>query len=253
MRRGRPRHDDILTPREWQVLDLLRDGLTNEQIAERLGISYDTAKFHVSEILGKLGVESRQEAAAWRGKPRVAFGLAPVFGLLQRVASLGPLKLAGAGAIGVASVGLVALFVGVLLSTGANVPSEPVPTVPVQWTEAELPDPVSWEAPRPFEDVVGPDEEDVWRAYLVKDDGKPQLIAETNRELLPQITWSGDEDHVQVRVAQAVVQRRAGAADLRLRCLRARQPPADVGANHGRVPGLAFAGRHEDAALAALR
>jgi DNA-binding NarL/FixJ family response regulator len=53
MTRGRPRHDDILTPREWEVLELLREGLTNEEIAGRLGISFDTAKFHVSEILSK--------------------------------------------------------------------------------------------------------------------------------------------------------------------------------------------------------
>ena len=40
------------------MLSLLREGLTNEQIAERLGISRDGAKYHVSEILSKLGVSS---------------------------------------------------------------------------------------------------------------------------------------------------------------------------------------------------
>jgi DNA-binding CsgD family transcriptional regulator len=64
-RRGRPPHPDILTPREWEVLDLLRERLTNEQIAERLGITLDGAKYHVSEILSKLGVATREEAAAW--------------------------------------------------------------------------------------------------------------------------------------------------------------------------------------------
>jgi DNA-binding CsgD family transcriptional regulator len=64
-RRGRPRYPDILTPREWEVLELLRRGLSNGQIADRLGIRERTAKFHVSEILGKLGVESREEAATW--------------------------------------------------------------------------------------------------------------------------------------------------------------------------------------------
>ncbi|MCH8994391.1 MAG: hypothetical protein IH959_05405 [Chloroflexi bacterium] len=64
-KRGRPRHPDILTPREWEVLDLIREGLSNERIASRLGISIDGAKFHVSEILGKLGVANRHEAARW--------------------------------------------------------------------------------------------------------------------------------------------------------------------------------------------
>jgi DNA-binding NarL/FixJ family response regulator len=71
-RRGRPPHPDILTPRQWQVLELLREGLTNEQIAGRLGISADGAKFHVSEILGKLGVGSRDEAAQWQREEQPA-------------------------------------------------------------------------------------------------------------------------------------------------------------------------------------
>ena len=62
---GRPPHPDILTPREREVLELLRERLTNDQIAERLGITLDGAKYHVSEILSKLGVGSREEAAAW--------------------------------------------------------------------------------------------------------------------------------------------------------------------------------------------
>lgn len=73
MQRGRPRHDDILTPREWEVLALIREGLTNEEIAERLNISFSTARFHVSEIIGKLGVANRHEAASWaegRGRSR---------------------------------------------------------------------------------------------------------------------------------------------------------------------------------------
>src|SRR5207247_10296253 len=65
-KRGRRPHPDILTPREWEVLDLLRERPTNEQIAERLGITLDGAKYHVSEILSKLGVATREEAAAWR-------------------------------------------------------------------------------------------------------------------------------------------------------------------------------------------
>jgi DNA-binding CsgD family transcriptional regulator len=54
-----------LTPRQEEVLELVREGLTNPEIAQRLGISPDGAKFHVSEIITKLGVTSRREAAEW--------------------------------------------------------------------------------------------------------------------------------------------------------------------------------------------
>ena len=53
-----------LTPREREVLTLLADGRTNRQIAEALFISESTAGVHVSNILGKLGVANRVEAAA---------------------------------------------------------------------------------------------------------------------------------------------------------------------------------------------
>ncbi len=61
---------EALTPREAEVLVLLAEGLSNKSIAQRLGISDRTAKFHVESILGKLGAESRSEAivlAARRG------------------------------------------------------------------------------------------------------------------------------------------------------------------------------------------
>jgi len=51
-----------LTPREGEVLRLLADGLPNKEIALKLGISEHTIKFHISSILGKLGVASRTEA-----------------------------------------------------------------------------------------------------------------------------------------------------------------------------------------------
>jgi DNA-binding CsgD family transcriptional regulator len=100
--RGRPPHPDILTPREWQVLDLLRQGLTNERIAERLDISFATAKYHVAEIISKLGVHTREEAAAWQPEavaarwwqratawvPRRAWPLAGAAGALAALAML---------------------------------------------------------------------------------------------------------------------------------------------------------------------
>jgi len=54
-----------LTEREFDVLRLVAEGLTNRQIALRLEIKERTVGFHVSNILEKLGVASRVEAAVW--------------------------------------------------------------------------------------------------------------------------------------------------------------------------------------------
>lgn len=52
-----------LTPREMEVLELLIKGLSNREIGEVLGCTENTAKFHVKNILGKLEVNDRTEAA----------------------------------------------------------------------------------------------------------------------------------------------------------------------------------------------
>jgi two-component system, NarL family, response regulator LiaR len=57
-----PGHD--LSPREREVLVLMVQGLSNPDIADRLVVGRSTIKFHVSSILGKLGVQSRTEAVA---------------------------------------------------------------------------------------------------------------------------------------------------------------------------------------------
>ena len=54
-----------LTERELEVLALMVQGLSNNQIADTLVISVSTAKFHVSGILSKLGTASRTEAVAY--------------------------------------------------------------------------------------------------------------------------------------------------------------------------------------------
>ena len=57
---GKPRGE--LTERERQVVQLLTEGLSNKLIADRLGISDHTAKFHVNGVMMKLGASTRTEA-----------------------------------------------------------------------------------------------------------------------------------------------------------------------------------------------
>src|ERR1700687_5345593 len=91
-KRGRLRYPGVLTPREQDVLALIRQGLTNEQIAERLQIGFETAKSHVAEILSKLGVATRDEAAAWQPESRRSFGR-----IVLGVAAVGVVAAAVAG------------------------------------------------------------------------------------------------------------------------------------------------------------
>jgi DNA-binding NarL/FixJ family response regulator len=55
---------DRLTERELGVLELVAEGATNPQIAQRLGLSANTVKFHLRHLFLKLGVGNRTEAAA---------------------------------------------------------------------------------------------------------------------------------------------------------------------------------------------
>ena len=59
----------LLTPSERCVLQLINEGLSNKEIASKLGIAVPTAKHHVHSILSKLGVHRRGEAAAFFRNP----------------------------------------------------------------------------------------------------------------------------------------------------------------------------------------
>jgi two-component system, NarL family, response regulator DevR len=56
---------DHLTPQEQKILDLIAEGLTNRQIAERMYLSEKTVKNYVSNMLAKLGMSRRTEAAVY--------------------------------------------------------------------------------------------------------------------------------------------------------------------------------------------
>ena len=63
-------HPQGLTKREVQVLELLAQGMRNAAIAKRLFLSTKTVDHHVSAILTKLGVPSREEAVAFAQKKK---------------------------------------------------------------------------------------------------------------------------------------------------------------------------------------
>ncbi|MPZ48913.1 MAG: hypothetical protein GEU75_06325 [Dehalococcoidia bacterium] len=117
MNRGRPRYPDVLTPREWQVLDLIKDGLTNEEIATRLGISIHGARYHVAEILSKLGVSSRADAVRMIPElPRRPRSFAFLSALLGKPVLAGKASaLVVAGSLATVAVGLVLV---VVIATG---------------------------------------------------------------------------------------------------------------------------------------
>jgi DNA-binding CsgD family transcriptional regulator len=102
------RRSNDLTHREREVLDLIRLGLTNEEIASRLDISLAGAKYHVSQILSKLGVATREEAAA------VALGKRRAWWARWPLAA----KIAGAATVAAAVAGLALLAWGVVRSEG---------------------------------------------------------------------------------------------------------------------------------------
>ncbi len=75
--RRRADHDDPtadLTPSERKVVDLIGEGLSNREIAERLGVAEKTVKNHITSLLAKMGLQRRTQVAAWvAGRRRSAW------------------------------------------------------------------------------------------------------------------------------------------------------------------------------------
>jgi DNA-binding NarL/FixJ family response regulator len=68
--RNRDQDDELsmLTGQERKILDLIAEGLTNRQIGERLFLAEKTVKNYVSNLLAKLGMSRRTEAAAYAAR-----------------------------------------------------------------------------------------------------------------------------------------------------------------------------------------
>jgi DNA-binding CsgD family transcriptional regulator len=94
------------TPRQRQVLDLIARGKSNQEVADALGISLDGAKWHMREILSKLGMDTREEAADyWRHRN----GLRPRFArLLRGTIGAGAGKWVTTGVVATAAGGMAA-------------------------------------------------------------------------------------------------------------------------------------------------
>ncbi len=85
--RGRPPEPDLLTPAEWRVVEAVRHGLTNRQIAERQGVTLDAVKYHVANALLKLGMRSRGQIKRWTGVAQAS----ALYGKDAEMTGLGPL------------------------------------------------------------------------------------------------------------------------------------------------------------------
>ncbi len=59
---GKQRRPTELTSREWEIMELLRQGLSTEDVAKRLFVSPGTVRVHVSSVLKKLSAPNREEA-----------------------------------------------------------------------------------------------------------------------------------------------------------------------------------------------
>jgi len=101
-----------LNERQKRVLDLIVEGRTNREIGAALGMTLDGAKWNVSEILTKLGLSSREEAAAyWHWRKRRRLPAMPGTASFRALLGLPALKwvAGGAGAVGlVAALGILA-------------------------------------------------------------------------------------------------------------------------------------------------
>ena len=138
-RGGRPRHPDVLTPAEWRVLEALREGGTNAEIAARLGVSANTVRYHVSNMLAKLELRDRRALAAWRPEARRR-RLGALLALPAVAWSVGrPLAWVGVGAAALAGVAVVVVALVALEVIVEGDPAPPAAVAPPSATPTPTP------------------------------------------------------------------------------------------------------------------
>lgn len=69
---GEAQPHEELTPRELEILRLIAQGRTNQEISDQLFITVKTVKTHITQILSKLGVEDRTQAAVYAHRNKLA-------------------------------------------------------------------------------------------------------------------------------------------------------------------------------------
>ena len=146
------------TERQRQVLDLLARGKTNAEIAEILSVSLSGAKWHVSEVISKLAVQSREEAADyWRERNSVSArsnrALQAITGLLTLKTVGGGILAAVAGGVAVGAIIVAADRSGddpavAIDATPTHAPPVPTATSTPEGFVAEVPAPGWWRPPQ---------------------------------------------------------------------------------------------------------
>jgi DNA-binding CsgD family transcriptional regulator/peroxiredoxin len=116
-----------LTEREREVANLVAAGLTNAEISERLGITFATAKWHVSQVLAKLDVQHREDVRSRLSMLSESPPRRPRWNWL--IPSFGSWKALGPAAAALPIAGITAITMAALLATGGPrpVPQQPSP------------------------------------------------------------------------------------------------------------------------------
>ncbi len=160
---------ESLTPRQEEILALIASGSTNNQIAEHLGITLDGAKWHVSEIIAKLGVESREEAVnAWRAQQslggRFARGLR---------ALLAPIVVHKVAVTAIAASVVAAAAAGGLFLAMRGGPAESAQELPHSSTFGQVVDKAFFNRVQMIDSEVG------WAQIQLNESGMPSKLVRT--------------------------------------------------------------------------